>query len=166
MFPDRYSSAAVMSPDVNNNWIEGTGPTKSTYFLFGLTDKPAADLAPLARSWLHPPQLRIDSAGYAENGYRKSERAYFVVRQQQSGIPSALRMKLEGSTESPVVDPAIIIKDWGMKGAKVSVDGKGIQPGTDLGVGHINRLEGTDLVLWMRRVSTQAVTINVVPDAD
>jgi len=166
MFPDRYSSAAVMSPDVSRTWIEGAGPTKSTYFLFGLTDKSAADLAPLARSWLHPPHLRIDSAGYEENGYRNSERAYFVVRQQQSGAPPALRLKLEGSTESPVVDPAIVIKDWGKKDAKVSVDGKRIQPGADLGVGHINRLEGTDLVLWMRKVSTQAVTINVAPEAD
>ncbi len=162
MFADRYASAAVMSPDVSSTWIDGPGPTKSTYFLFGLTHKSAADLAPLARSWTNPPRMKLFSAGLVVNGYSKSQRAYIVV-QQHPGSRVTVRFQLEGSRDSPVVDPAVVIKDWGSEDATVKVDGKRVAPWLDLREGHIHRLGGTDLVLWMREVAMRTVTIRLVP---
>jgi hypothetical protein len=163
MYPDRYASAAVMSPDVGSNWIDGPGPTKSTYFLFGLTDKSAAELAPLARSWVHPPRLTLLTAGFTEDGYSKPQRAYIIVQQQATDNRSALRLQLDGSRDSPVVDPAVVIKDWGPADAIVDVDGKRVALGPDLREGHINRLGGMDLVLWIRKVAEKRVAIKLVP---
>jgi hypothetical protein len=60
-----------------------------------------------------------------------------------------------------VVNPAIVIKDWGPSGAIVDVDGKRIAPGQDLKEGHINRLGGTDLVLWIRKEAEKPVAIQL-----
>lgn len=163
VFPDRYASAAVMSPDMSSTWIDGRGPTKSTYFLFGLTDRSAAELAPLARSWVNPPQLRLLTAGFTVKGYSKSERAYVVVKQNPE-VRSALRLKLEASRDSPVFDPVVVISDWGSEDASVRVDGKRVAPGPDLREGHIKRLGGIDLVVWMRKRAMEKVTIAFVPE--
>jgi len=162
VFPDRYASAAVMSPDMSSNWINGPGPTKSSYFLFGLTGNSAAALAPLARSWINPPRLTLLSTGFSQDGYSKPQRAYVVV-QQNPEARSILDLKIEASSDSPVYNPVLVIKNWGDDAASVKVDGRTMPPGPDLKEGHIKRMEGTDLVVWMKKRATQPITIRLAP---
>ena len=162
VFPDRYASAAVMSPDMSSNWINGPGPTKRSYFLFGLTGNSAAALAPLARSWINPPRLTLLSTGFSQDGYSKPQRAYVVV-QQNPKTRSILDLKIAASSDSPVYNPVLVIKNWGDDDASVKVDGRKMPPGPDLKEGHIKRMEGTDLVVWMKKRATQPITIRLAP---
>lgn len=164
-FPDRYSSAAVMSPDPNKNWIYKPGPKQSTYFLFGLTDKPVSALASIARSWLHAPRLKVLTPGFESKGYFKPQRAYRLVRQHLGGR-FGLKFELEASKASPVYDPAIVIMDWGPADASLKIDGKRVPLGPDFREGHIHRLGGTDLVVWIRREAMRTVTIALMPKKD
>ena len=38
-----------------------------------------------------------------------------------------------------------------------------MSPGPDLKEGHIKRMEGTDLVVWVRKKATQPITIRLAP---
>ena len=77
--------------------------------------------------------------------------------------PVALRLTLDGSEASPVLDPAIVIKNWGDGAAQLKIDGRSIASGTAFRVGHIRRLEATDLVLWMQKESTAQLNIELIP---
>jgi hypothetical protein len=72
-------------------------------------------------------------------------------------------MKLAASQESPVVDPAFVINDWGYAGADLRVDGTTIAHGKSLRVGHRERLDGTDLIVWFRFEATEPVTVELTP---
>jgi hypothetical protein len=63
-----------------------------------------------------------------------------------------------------VFDPAVVINDWGSEDASVRVDGKRVAPGPDLREGHIKRLGGIDLVVWIRKRAMETVTIALVPE--
>ena len=76
IFPDHYGSAAIMSPNPKNAWIVAPGQ-RSTYFLFGLTDQNAPELAALDRSWLQPRKLE-----------REGRRVHGCVR----SVPTGLRL--------------------------------------------------------------------------
>jgi hypothetical protein len=68
---------------------------------------------------------------------------------------------LKASPDSPLVNPAIVIKNWGDADAKLVVDGKAIPRGPNFRYGHITKLEGTDLVIWANLESTKAATFDV-----
>jgi concanavalin A-like lectin/glucanase superfamily protein len=160
LFPDHFASAAVMSPDPTA-WIDGPGPTKSSYFLFGLTKQSAAELALLDRSWLKPPAVKI-SSGELTAKFEPSQRAYIL--EPTSAGPTNLKQKvyltLEATDQSPAVNPAFVIKDWGDFPATVRVDGKPL-PQNSLRTGLVHRLEGTDLVMWVRTQSTRPIRLTI-----
>jgi hypothetical protein len=160
LFPDDFASAAVMSPDPNNAWIELPNQTKSTFFLFGLTKKSAADLATLDLSWLQPAAAKVQSEGY-EAKFDPAQKAYIVsrthaVKTQKEEISIAFA----ASNTSPIVNPAIVIKDWGDFAAAVKLDGRTPAPGA-LRLGWNRRLEGTDLVVWLRTETKKPIRLTV-----
>jgi hypothetical protein len=160
LFPDRFASAAVMSPDPNKAWVEGPGPTKSSYFLFGLTRQSAADLAMLDRSWLHPPVVTVGAGNFSAS-YNPSQRAYVLVSTAKKAVNNQrVELKLDASEQSPVVDPAFVIKDWGDFPAKIKLQG-GTLPQNGLRSGLIHRLEGTDLVIWLKTTSTRPMQVTI-----
>jgi hypothetical protein len=59
-------------------------------------------------------------------------------------------MTLAGSASSPILDPAFEIRGWGESIPRVEIDGKTVQRGKDLRIGRRYRLEGTDLILWLK----------------
>jgi hypothetical protein len=165
LFPDRFASAAIMSPDPNKAWVEGPGSTKSTYFLFGLTKQPAGELATLARSWLQAPKLKIFGKSFTSEGYVTAQRAY-VLEHGQEAKRSVLDFEIEASDDSPVVNPAFVIKGWGDVGATLKINGKAIARGKDFRWGHVYRLEGSDLVVWLRQESSRPVRVSLTPSRD
>lgn len=160
LFPDRYSSAAIMSPDPDKVMIKGPGPTQSVYFLFGLTKLPMSALTALAKSWLRPPELKVTGPGFISKGYVTSERAYLLVR-NDTEKHSTLNLEFEASDRSPVVNPSLVIRDWGERDPVLKTDGRAIPRGGDFRWGHIHRLEGTDLVVWIRQKATQPERISL-----
>jgi Concanavalin A-like lectin/glucanases superfamily len=159
LFPDHYASAAIMSPNPNAVWIEGPGPTKTTYFLFGLTDGSVEHLAQLDRSWLHPPDLRMDDEKIAAT-YDPGQRAYLLTGVPIAGKGTQLKFTIDASESSPVVNPAFVIKGWGQLPPVVRVDGASPGEG-DVESGFIDTLSGTDLVLWLRKTATSPVHVSL-----
>jgi len=160
LFPDHFASAAVMSPDPKV-WVQGPGPSKSACFLFGLTNQSATDLAVLDRSWLQPGAVTITSGDFTAK-FDRSQRAYVLVR-NPTGVTNPkqkLALTLEASDQSPAENPAFVIKDWGDFPATVKIGGKNLPP-DGLRTGLVHRLEGTDLVIWVRTQSTRPMRLMI-----
>lgn len=161
LFPDHFASAAIMSPDPNHAWIEGSGPTKSTYFLFGLTKKSMVDLAAIDRSWLNPPAAKVTSGTFSAS-FDRSQKAYVLTPKGsgQAFTRRTIEVTLEASDHSPLVDPAFVIEDWGDFHAAIKIaDQRG--PAPEVKTGLVHRLDGTDLIVWVRLQTTQPVRLKI-----
>jgi hypothetical protein len=159
LFPDHFASAAVMSPEPTA-WIDGPGPTKSSYFLFGLTKQSAADLALLDRSWVKPPALKISAGDFTAN-FEPEQRAYVLKRQGGTAdSKQKIDLTLEASDQSPVVNPAFVIRGWGDFPAAVRLGGKPL-PQKGLRTGLLHELDRTDLVIWVRTESTKPIRLTI-----
>jgi hypothetical protein len=159
LFPDHYASAAIMSPNPNAVWIEGPGPTKTTYFLFGLSDGSVEQLAQLDRSWLHPPNLKMEDDKIAST-YDPGQRAYLLTGVSAAGKGTQLKFTIDASESSPIVNPAFVIKGWGQLPPEVRVDGASLGEG-DVEAGLVETLSGTDLVLWLRKTAASPVHVSL-----
>jgi hypothetical protein len=130
--------------------------------LDGLTTKSVVELVPLAKSWLSPPKLEVAGKGFESEGYDPTQRAFIVAR-ETTGNPTALELTLQASEESPVVNPAFVIKNWGEEDARLTINGKPIVRGKDFRLGHVERLEGIDLLVWLEKESTTPMKISIAP---
>jgi len=132
--------------------------------LHGMTDKPVAELVPLANSWLQPPRLELTSRGYRSEGYDPTQMAYVLVSYDPSSA-SEVSFKLEADKDSPVVNPAFVIKGWGESDVELKVNGRKINRGKDFRFGHRYNDEGSDLIVWLKTESTKPVKITLSPFA-
>ena len=133
----------------------------SKLLLCGLTESKAADLVPLARSWLNPPKMEVSGAGFQSEGYDPAERA-FVLRCGYTNGHAPLDIALQASAESPLFDPVVIVRGWDTR-ARVIVDGKTLVPGESFRIGSVQRLDSVDLVIWMEMESHQPTRIEIDP---
>jgi hypothetical protein len=143
---------------------ESTEYTVSKVLLSGLTDKPVADLLPLAQSWLTPPSLAIVGEGFRSEGYDPTQRAFVVERTTaQSG--ASLEVTMQAAESSPVVNPALVIRKWNQGKPQVWINGKPAGRDKALKLGLVNRLDETDLILWYQTTSKQPLRVRLVPEA-
>jgi hypothetical protein len=142
------------------------GSSRTWIMLHGMTNKPAGQLAPLAKSWLYAPELvlqeGLSDAEAASEGYDPTQRAY-VLKCRRPDKPSTLQLRLAAGEDSPVVNPAFVIKGWGRSGVSLKVNDKKIPKGKDFRFGHRTSLEGTDLVMWFKAESTKPLQISLAP---
>ena len=130
--------------------------------MHGMTDKKVEELVPLAKSWLNAPILRLKGSGFESKGYRETQMAYVLSRKDIiSNIP--LDFTIEASEDSPLVNPAFVIGNWGESIPKLSINGETMDPGIDFRYGLEHQLEGTDLIIWIRMESSRPVTVSVKP---
>jgi hypothetical protein len=59
------------------------------------------------------------------------------------------------------VNPALVIDGWGSGGASLILDGKSMLEGKDFRAGHIERLDGTALVVWVRAQLTRPTSFKL-----
>jgi len=142
---------------------ETTDNTQSKLLLVGLTTKLAAELLPLAKSWLTPASIEVAGEAFHSEGYDPAQRA-FVLSRTAPGASAVLDWTIQASQNSPVVNPALVIKNWGEVGARLKIDGKPVAWGRDFRYGRVRRLEGTDLVVWMRKESVIPVKMSLAPE--
>lgn len=158
--PDRASHSSLS----HLHWklYAETPDTETKILMDGLTTKSIAELLPLARSWLSPPALHIDDGDFRSDGYDPAQRAYVLTRTQPS--PAApLKITLAASASSPLVNPAILIENWGDDGAHLKIGGRSVAWGSDCRVGHIRHLDRTDLIVWIDRESTLPLQVELTP---
>lgn len=137
-----------------------TADSMTKILLHGMTTKSAADLVPLARSWLSPPAVELTSASYSSRGYDPTQGA-FVFERKSDSASSTLQFVLRASSESPLMNPAFVVKNWGRSGVKLAIDGKAVPRGTRFRYGLVPRLEGTDLVAWVEMESDKPVKVEI-----
>jgi hypothetical protein len=127
----------------------GDRPYYSKILMEGMTDKPAGELAPLAKSWLYPAALNTVS-GCSSEGYDKAQRAYLLEADGDK-----MEFEIAGSSDSPIVNPCFVIKNWDGK-AKVTFAGR--QP-EDVKIGYPSTVVDKDMVVWLRMESVKNVKI-------
>lgn len=130
--------------------------------LYGLTGKPAKELAVLARSWNFPAELKLAGPAFESSGYDKNQRAY-VLAHKPAAESVPLELTLAGNPQSPVLNPAFIVKKWGNASVTLTLDGKSIPRGKDFRYGHRQTLEGTDLIVWIETESQASLTFRLEP---
>ena len=132
---------------------------------------PAKELLPLAKSWLRPPQLIMSGIKpqYKVHVYDQTQRAY-IIRRPNNG-PDELRFSLDEYDEPDeeshfplwIVNPAFVVKDWGRSDIKLKVNGKFMESGKDFYLGYEETHTGTDLILWLKSKSKQAIMFEIKP---
>lgn len=157
---DRVSSSAILSPEPPETKRASDGAVEGR-FLLGLTNRPISAMLPIARSWLHAPDLKVSGTGFASEGYSQDDRAYHFSKAAKE--PSRLNIHLQASEGSPAINPAFVVDGWGHVGAALKLNGKTAIEGKDFRLGYIDRLEGSSLVVWIRDQLTSATDISIVP---
>ncbi len=153
-----YASHSSLS---HANWDAYTQTENSMtkVMLHGLTLGRAEELVTLAKSWSRPAKLNITSTtGFFGGAYDPTERAW-QVRCTEPG--TSLALTLAGSSESPIDNPALVIKNWGNSPASLTLDGKAVARGPAFRYGYRDSLDGTDLVVWIEKKSTNPVQIQL-----
>ena len=150
----RYAMATDQAAHSSLSWV--TQPSGG--FLYGMTDKPAVDLLALAKSWIKPAALKLAGTAFSSDGYNPDQRAYFLKRIQSTG---SLDFELSGSTDSPIVNPALVIQGWGDQNVTLTIDGTAVARGRSFRYGHRRTLEGTDLIVWIKLTSEKPITLSL-----
>ena len=157
--PDRVSSSEIFAPEPPQTKREGDGTVEARW-LTGFASEPAATI-PVARAWLQPPGLKILGADFASDGYSRDDRAYHLHRLAPGN--KKLEFNIQASEESPAVNLAFVIDGWGHGGASLRLNGKPVAEGKDFRVGHIDHLEGSSLVVWIRTQVTEPSDFSIAP---
>jgi hypothetical protein len=128
----------------------------------GLTDQPIESLAPIARAWLQAPEPEVKSGDFSSGGYSRDERG-FVLANNSPGKTQALELDIPATEESPIVNPAFVIKNWGESDVELSIDGSKVERGSDFRVGHYHTLEGSNLIVWLKMESMKPTKMMFAP---
>jgi hypothetical protein len=88
--------------------------------------------------------------GCRSAGYDPRQRAYVLSRESER-----LSFGLNGSEESPILNPCFVIRGWGGPSpARLKIDGRAQVPGPDFRQGIIRDTDGTEtMVIWVRQRS-------------
>ncbi|MHC4069078.1 MAG: LamG domain-containing protein [Planctomycetota bacterium] len=159
-FTDRVASSAVTSPEPSVE-VEKDG-TSHGRFIMGLTNEPIENLAPIARAWLQPPELKITSGSFISERYSRDERA-FILSKDSCSETGPLEFEISASRENPLVNPAFVIKNWGEENAELEINGEKIDRGNSFRLGHQHKLEGSDLIVWLKRQDFNPVKLSLTP---
>ena len=130
--------------------------------LNGMTDRSVIEVARLAKSWVRAAELTLACEGFTSRGYDRAERAY-VLASTGNGNASALEFTLRTTDDSPLYNPVFIVENWGDATAVLKIHGKPVSRGPDFRLGHRRRLEGTDLIVWVKAQSVKPLHVELTP---
>lgn len=162
----RYCQAADRASHFSLAWggpapHTGEGKTYWWTWMYGATKNDAGSLVPLGRSWLFAPGLTV-KLEHAVARYDLTQRCY-VISGYENGIGEKLPLVLEANPNSPAVNPAFVVENWGNRGAEIVVNGTRVPHGKSFRYGHIRRINRYDLVVWLQLDSKQAAEIIIQP---
>ncbi len=160
----RYCQAADRPSHFCLAWAQprphkGENNTYWWTWMYGATQDKPESLTSLARSWVMPPKLVIH-AGALDSKYDSTQRSYVISSSNKQEIEK-LKLSLQANSESPVVNPAFVIKNWGDRDVELKIDGRKIKRGKNFRFGHRHRIEGSDLIVWLKTESTKPIEISL-----
>ena len=151
--PSHCDSFPISDPVIHQN-----GEREYWNGLYGMTEMSMSDLVSFGRSWAYAPELTLSGNGFISKGYDKSQRCYQIDNFSQKSAQT--KFTIQGSKSSPVINPAIFVKNWNSNSARVLVNGKET---TKFRFGINHELEGNDLVLYISIKEVTPVKITVLP---
>jgi hypothetical protein len=128
--------------------------------LHGMSDKAAEDLVPLARFWLSPPELSLNSIGYTSEGYDPTQAAYVITANALDNSTS-LSFTLDSSKKSPIINPAFVIKNWANAAVVLKINGTTLKNSEDYRVGFEKTYNGNKLIIWLEKQSESTLNIQI-----
>ena len=128
--------------------------------LYGMTDLSMEELVFVANSWNNAPKLSFGTAGINYKGYDIGQRAYIIER-EQNAPDNGLCFEIKGSKETPVYNPAFVIKNWDKESLTLTLNGKQIKRGKDFRLGVNHTLEESNVIIWIKTKSTKPVSITL-----
>jgi len=133
------------------------GINRTWLMLNGMTDKKAAELVPMAKSWLYPAKLELKGKGFISEGYDQTQRAYILAKNGKG----RLGFSLQACENNPLVNVALVVKGWGDSKPVIKLNDKKVKMGKNCRVGYIKRFAGDDMVLWLRLESVKPVDCEI-----
>ena len=124
---------------------------------YGFTKQPIESIVPLAKYWQNPPAV-INLKGGESLGFSKDQKAFEFALKSNS-----ISFIVDGSTSSPIVNPAFVIYDWKeLKHATVEVDGKQMSVDENCQLGISRDTNGIPFqIVWLNLKSEKPVTIKI-----
>lgn len=155
-FADRASHASL------SHWswkpIEITDRAQTKIMLSGMTTKNVSELIPLTKSWSNPPEVVFKNNSGHTVSYKFEEKCYSIQMKQNK---KEIEFTLNGSENSPIVNPAFVIEGWGNNPVSLKINGVPVEKGNNFQYGFRQTLNSVDLVVWVRKESTAAVVISL-----
>ena len=150
--PTSFMSSPCSDPLIHENgnrlyWIG----------LYGMNIMSMNELVNFGRSWAYAPELALTGNSCISKDYDRSERCYQLEKNKSEAGP--IKLILKGSKDSPVINPAIIVKNWNSTAAKILVNGK---LNEDSKVGINRQLHGDDLVIYIPLKEMVPVKITIM----
>ncbi len=145
-FPDRASHSSISHlywPEYRR--VDGKTAYIEKILMEGMTDRPAASLTSLAKSWLNAPPVTGVSGGESQ-GYDASHRAYRFTLGD-----GPLRFQITASDQRPIHNLCFEVRNWKSRttSANLKIDGVSQKPGPGFRQGVKIDTDGTfTLVLW------------------
>jgi hypothetical protein len=144
--PDRASHSSLSH--IHWDPYAQTENSMTKIMLHGLTDAQPQTLVSLSRSWINPPSVIVVGSAFRSEGYDATQRG-LLFRAVNPGEKN-LSFSLQGSAQSPIIDPVFIVKNWGSEDAAIQIDGRPVTWGVAARRGHESTFETTDLVVWLK----------------
>jgi len=163
----RYCQAADRPSHFSLAWgtpvpRKGENNTFIWTWMYGATKEDISSLTNQARSWTRPPELIIES-GASEGIFDNTQRNYVITSSKAEEV-NELKFSLKASEESPVSNPAFVIKNWGDNNIRIKVNGRTIKEGKSCRIGKIRTINQYDLVVWMEMESATDVEFSILSD--
>jgi hypothetical protein len=157
---DHVSSSAITSPEPPMIKRSKDGAVEGR-FLMGLTNQPIGKALSVAQAWINSPELALSGPNYSSGGYSRDDRAYHLHTLSTGN--STLEFKVQASDTSPAVNPAFVIDGWGSDNVSLKMNGKPVAEGKDFRVGHLDRLDGSTVIVWIRATLTRSTGFSLTP---
>lgn len=127
------------------------------YNIYGITNLPAAGLRDLNRSWNYAAALS-NLSGAESKGYEKGQRAYVLTKRS-----AKISFNLEGSEDSPILNPCFVIKNWGSDSkARIKINNKNLATDGKIKQGIIRDTDGTKtLIIWIEQKSGSNLSYDI-----
>jgi len=145
---------------INKEAVEMTSNSLTRFSLIGMTDKPAQDLVPLAKSWRNAPELELLSNGFTSGGYRFYDRAYSIRKDNKNAVN--LKIKVQASPQRPSANLVLVL--YNVKATKLSLklNEKEIKVGEAFDFGTEKTLDEDYTIIYVYHRSEVPFTLEVI----
>ena len=130
-----------------------TDRSMTKIMLCGMTDKGIDHVYKMNKGWANPAEIAV--IGAKDASYKADEKAYHLDATNSNRV----EITLIGSKDSPIINPAFVIKNWGENEPEISLNGTVLPKSKDLRFDFKHSLNGIDLIVWLRTESNSKTTI-------